>query len=170
MVKILPMNFLPEWDFHFLDLSGCSGGYALGINKRNLNLYKGGEGFLGADITSSELNMPFRLINIYGPCHNTERFWNSLMDAEFMQDNNLVIGGDLYFSLGLAKSWGCRAQCDHLLAFFKNLLDSHELLSINSAKILLTWRNRRISVGMLPRKLDHFLIKALLLTSLNLFR
>jgi len=93
LVKILLMSFLPNWDFHFLDVMGRSGGCALRINKRTLNLYNawGGEGFLGIDITSLELNKSFRLINIYGHCHNRERFWNSLMDAKFMQANNLVI-------------------------------------------------------------------------------
>lgn len=172
LVNSLLMSFLLDWEFHFLDVRGHFGGCTVGINKITLFLHNawGGEGYLGTNITSSELNMPFRLINIYGPCHNRECFWHNLLDADFMQDDNLIIGGHLNFSLGLAESWGWWAQSDHLLDFFNNLLDLHDLIPIDSANILPTWRNRRTGVGALVRRLNHFFMQAPLLTSLNLFR
>ena len=80
----------------------------MGFNKRSIKLLNayGGEGFLCADISSSKLNRNLRLVNIYSPCHNRELFWNRLMEADFMQSENLIIRGDLNFSLGLVESWG----------------------------------------------------------------
>lgn len=67
----------------------------MGFNKcftKIPNVY-GGEGFLGVDIVSVELNRPLRLINIYGPCQNREAFWNMIMGVEFMKQENIIIGG-----------------------------------------------------------------------------
>lgn len=83
----------------------------MGFNKRLIILESvwGGEGYLGADIISFDFNIPLRLVKIYMPCHNTEILWKKLLDADFMQIENLIIGGDLNFSLGLAESWGNKA-------------------------------------------------------------
>ena len=57
----------------------------------------------------------------------------------FMNQENIIISGDLNLYLGLVKSQGSQGQSDHLMVFFKNLLDSHNLLNIDLAKIKLTW-------------------------------
>lgn len=74
------------------------------------------------------------------------------------------MGGDLSFSIGHSESWGHHAQLDPLSSYFKNLLDSHNLLKIISAKILPTWRNNRDNEDCLNQRLDHFLIKEGLMT------
>lgn len=56
-----------------------------------------------------------------------------------MNQENIIISGDLNLYLGLVKSQGSQGQSDHLMVFFKNLLDSHNLLNIDLAKIKLTW-------------------------------
>ena len=118
---------------------------------------------MGENITSSDIDIPLTIINIYGPCHNREIYWENLLQADFMQFENLIIGGDLNFSLGLAESWGHRAQTDSLSGFFEGLLDDHNLLNIDSERIMLMWRNRRTRVDALARRLDRFLIRAPLL-------
>lgn len=69
----------------------------------------GSEGVLGDDITTIELNASPWLINIYGPYHNRVGFWDKLMNTSFMDTDNVIIGGDLNFSLGHAESWGTHA-------------------------------------------------------------
>lgn len=81
------------------------------------------------------------------------------MSANILQPDNIILGGDLNFSLGLSESWGHHAQVDPLLVFFENLLDLHNLIDIPSAKLVPTWRNRRSGEDSLARRLDHFLIK-----------
>jgi len=58
-----------------------------------------------------------------------------------MQFENLIIGGDLNFSLGIVESWGHRAQSDVLTSFFEKMLDDNDLISIDYARKMPTWRN-----------------------------
>lgn len=54
---------------------------------------------------------------------------------------------------------GHQAQSDVLTGFFENLLDGHDLISIDSVHIMPTWRNHRMGEDALARRLDSFLIK-----------
>lgn len=45
LVNNLLLKFLPDWVFHCLDVRGCSGGCAMGFNKRTIkiqNVWGGG--------------------------------------------------------------------------------------------------------------------------------
>lgn len=70
------------WNFHAIDARGLSGGLALGINPRTIRLLNvcGGEGFLGADIFSADLDREYRLMNVYGPCTARLPLWEHLLD------------------------------------------------------------------------------------------
>lgn len=57
------------------------------------------------------------------------------METNFMNQVNIIIGGDLNFSLGVVESWGFRGQSDHLIAFFENMLDAHNFLNIDPVKL-----------------------------------
>jgi len=116
-----------------------------------------------------EFNRHFRIINIYGPCQNREVYWNQILDADVMNQENIIISRDLNFSLGLAESLGSQGESNHLTTFFENLLHSHDFMNIDLAKLKPTWRNRRMGAKALARRLDYFLIKAPLMASLNLF-
>jgi len=142
---------------------GRYGGCVFGFNKKSIRVVNiwGCEGFLGFDLISPDIIMPLRLNNIYGPCHSREVFWERLFNAYFMQADNMIIGGNLNFSLGISKSWGNRAQTDPLTTFFEIMMDSHDLLNIDSENIVPTWRNRRTGEDALARRLDHFLLKLL---------
>lgn len=84
-----------------------------------------------------------------------------------MHADNIIIWGDLNFSLGHVESWRNRAQTSPLMTYFEHLMDSNNLMNIDSAKILPTWRNRRTGEDALARRLDHFKIKAPLLANLD---
>jgi len=75
--KIL-LKMLPDWNFHSLDVRGRSKGCVLGFNNETINVVNiwVGEGFLGADLKATDINEPLRLINIYGPFHNMEAYWD----------------------------------------------------------------------------------------------
>jgi len=53
-----------------------------------------------------EHGMGITFINIYGPCQDKEPFWSSQFANSFMKKPNMVIRGDLYFSLEASKVWG----------------------------------------------------------------
>ena len=53
----------------------------------------------------------------------------------FFQNDYLIMGGDLNFSIGHSESWGHHAQQNPLSAYFENLMVFHNLLDIPSAKL-----------------------------------
>lgn len=58
---------------------------------------------LEAKIFSADLRKELITLNIYGPCHDRENLWDLLMNRSFMKSNNLVVGGDLNFSIRISK-------------------------------------------------------------------
>lgn len=54
------------------------------------------------DVFSEELGIHIGIVNIYGPCHNHVAFWEDVMGSSFMQGDNIILGGDLNFSMGHA--------------------------------------------------------------------
>jgi hypothetical protein len=46
--------------------------------------------------------MTLKILNVYGPHTDMILFWNSLFNKELLKSENLIIGGDLNFSLGEA--------------------------------------------------------------------
>lgn len=108
LVILVFESLILGWKFHALDIRGQSGGIAFGFNPRVVRILKiwGGVSFIGADIFSSELGKELRLINMYGPCHNKVEFWDPFLSTYLLQADNIILGGDLNFSIGHANSWG----------------------------------------------------------------
>lgn len=104
-------TWLPGWSFHSLDTTGRLGGVALGINNQSIKLDRvwGGYGFMGVDIYSSTLESDYRIINVYGPCHDRANFQSKLLNSSILQQDNIILGGDLNFCIGFVESWGHQA-------------------------------------------------------------
>lgn len=162
----------PRWDFFSLDAVRRSARLALGYNPHSIHLKSawGGKGFIGIDIFSTELGKDLRVINFYGPCQGREVFWNQLPNLSITSTNNLIIGGDLSFSIGFCESWGSLAQIDLLSDTMENLLDQAYLTDIPMNRPLPTWRNRRVGEVALAKRLDRFILKTLLIQHLSHYR
>eukprot|EP00253_Pinus_taeda_P023209 PITA_23209 len=159
----------PGWLFSALDSSGRSGGLAIGYNPTTIKALGiwGGQGFLGLDLFSADLGTNLRVINIYGPCQQRESFWNRLLSLHILSAENIVIGGDLNFSLGYCESWGSSAQIEPITGYMTDLLAHHDLIDVPMNKILPTWRNRRIGEAALARRLDRFIMKGSMFRQLS---
>eukprot|EP00253_Pinus_taeda_P031803 PITA_31803 len=151
----------PGWSYSAIDALGRSGGQAIGINPRSIKVNStwGGSGFLGLDIYSADLGMNLRIVNVYAPCSQRESFWQHLLNLTIMNEDRVVIGGDLNFSLGFRESWGSAAQIDPITNYMTNLLAQSNLMDIPMQKVLPTWRNRRVGDAALAHRLDRFLMK-----------
>lgn len=160
LTKILHTWF-PNWTFQALDASGRSGGLAIGVNNRMAEIQNhfGGRNFIGLDITSHQIGRDIRLINIYGPCTDHANFWRNLLGSELFNADNILLGGDLNFSLGFSESWGHHAQIDPLTDTLTSLLEDHRWIDIPSARLQYTWSNNRNGEQSLSRRLDRFLVK-----------
>jgi len=164
--------WLPNWTFQALDASGRSGGLAIGVNNRAAEVRNifGGRGFIGLDISSHLVERDIRIINVYGPCADRANYWRFLFESELFQADNIILGGDLNFSLGFSESWGHLAQVDSLTDTMSSLLEEHKWVDIPSARLQYTWSNNRSGEQILARRLDRFLIKESLFNNLPRIR
>eukprot|EP00253_Pinus_taeda_P011273 PITA_11273 len=144
-----------------LDASGRSGGLAIGVNNRTAEVrkYFGGRSFIGLDISSHLVERDIRIINVCGPCTDRANFWRILLGSELFQADNIILGGDLNFSLGFSESWKHLSQVDSLTDTMTSLLEDHKWVDIPSARLQYTWSNNRSGEQSLARRLDRFLIK-----------
>lgn len=163
VVIISPLieSMLPGWNFQATNVNGHSRGITLGYKPCTIHILGtwGGIGFLGVDIYSTELGTKIRMVNIYGPYHRRENFWERILEANIFQSDNIILGGDLNFSLGYLESWGHHPQADPLAGFFKQLLNLQKLIYVPSTKLAPTWRNKRSGEDSIASSLDRFLIK-----------
>eukprot|EP00253_Pinus_taeda_P033192 PITA_33192 len=162
----------PGWTFLVMDAVGRSGGLAIGYNHRTIRVSAswGGHGFIGIDLFSSKLGTNLRVVNIYGPCQQRENFWQHMLNLSILSSDNIILGGDLNFSLGFCKSWGSMAQVDSILGFMTNLLEQYNFVDVPMNNPLPTWRNMRVGEAALVRRLDRFLMKGSLLQLLHHYK
>eukprot|EP00253_Pinus_taeda_P019430 PITA_19430 len=163
---------IPGWRFLAIDSEGHSGGLAISYKEGRLkvsNLW-GMKQAMGMEVQSSENAFSFTICNVYDPCQDRVSFWNDLMSKSFLKGKNMVIGGDLNFSIGRAEAWGPSAREDPLTDFFLNMLSTNNLLDINLLKLKPTWRNRRTGEARVAKRLDRFLINEELAAKIPMFR
>lgn len=136
-------SWMLNWTFHALDATGRSGGIAIGVSNKTIDLRNiwGGRGYIGADIYSFSLETYLRIMNVYGPCMDRANFWRSFLGSYNLQADNIILGGNLNFSLGYRESWGHLAQVDGLTDTITNILEDHHWVDIPSARIQHTWTN-----------------------------
>jgi hypothetical protein len=130
-------SLLPGWSFVVVDAKGCSGGLATGWRLKSCKCERiwGFESGLGLNMFSAELGHPLLLINIYGPYSDWKRYWDSLDLSSWLTERDVIVGGDLNFSLGASEFWGPRATPDPLTDYFTHLLDLHGLLDLEPDEI-----------------------------------
>eukprot|EP00253_Pinus_taeda_P029007 PITA_29007 len=159
-------SWKPNWTFHALDASKRSGSIAIGFCNKSMELRNawGGRGFLGIDLFAHSIGSDIRIINVYGPCLDRETFWRTFLDSKLLQADNVILGGDLNFSLGYYESWGHSAQVDSLSDTISTLLEEHQWVDMPPVRIQHTWTNNKSGDHSLARRLDKFLIKEAFLT------
>jgi hypothetical protein len=104
-VKKVLEGFLPGWAFEAVDVAGRSRGLAIGWLHRQIrcdNLW-GIQLGIGADFFSREVNLSFSVLNLYGPYQSRLQFWEDLFRKSLCCNPDLIVGGDLNFSLGEAE-------------------------------------------------------------------
>jgi exonuclease III len=98
-------SLLPRWLFMGLDAAGRSGGLATGWRTKSIKLLNswGVNSYLGIDIFVEALGKEFRILNVYGPYLDITPFRETLLSLKILKVENLILGGDLNFSLGEAE-------------------------------------------------------------------
>lgn len=106
------------------------------------------------DIFLEALWMELRIVNIYRPFHNHVEFWESLLHSLLLMEYNIILQGDLNFSMEHVESLGNHAQIENLLGFFINMQETNNVIDILILQIKPTWRNHKIWDDMLARRLE----------------
>lgn len=145
--------------------TGRSGRLAIGWNNRSIQVINswGFESGIGITTLSSELEDLLNIVNIYGPCQNRGPYWDKIFTKSFLKDQQVILGGDLNFSLGFSEVWGTHARADPLTSFFTQKMVECNLLDIEPIKLKPTWRNNREGEANVAKRLDPFLITDTLL-------
>ena len=95
-----------------------------------------------------------------------ENFWELVRRSGFLSSPNLILGGDLNLTLKASETWGDRAVIDPLFTHFHHFFDSLGLMDIDPPNSSPTWRNGRVGNNGISKRLDRFLIVAILIPSL----
>eukprot|EP00253_Pinus_taeda_P006109 PITA_06109 len=165
-------SLLLGWVFIAMDASGHSGGLAIGYKERRVKIINhwGLKNVLGMEVLSPDFPFPITIVNVYGPCQSRDSFWEELMSKTVMKSPLMIMGGDLNFSLGRTEAWGPYAREDPLAEFFLNLISENKLIDPSPVKLKPTWRNRRVGVDRIAKRLDRFLVTESLTSKVPMIR
>jgi hypothetical protein len=112
-----------------------------------------------------DTNLKVKLINCYGSYADRVVFWEELKRIGIFDEENLILGGDLNFTISSREVWGDVARVDPLQHYFSHLVQTGGLVDVEPVKILLTWRNGRKGQDYIAKRLDRFLISEKLVSS-----
>jgi hypothetical protein len=134
VASVIPLleGFLKQWKFIGVDSKGRSRGLAMGWNTRTVKLLNswGFDSGVGIKNSLEDLGRCFMALNVYGPTQDRILFWENLLNKYFLRNEDLILGGDLNYSLGMAESWGQRANPDSLSEFFNHIMKEKGLIDI----------------------------------------
>jgi hypothetical protein len=161
--KSLFFQCLPHWNVVALDSHGRSEGLLTGWNPSFTEFCS--FGIMQVSLWKEYLNNQdsVKLLNCYAPYKDGDSFWNQLLVSRLLGEENLIIVGDLNFTLSAREIWGDQAQIDPMADFFSNLLQSIGLIDLHPSVMSPTWWNGRSGSLGISKRLDHFLLASNLL-------
>ena len=80
-----------------------------------------------------------------------------MLQKYFTKTENVILGGNLNFTLGTHKIWAIRARTDPLAFFYEQNIREDHLFDIAPTKIKSSWTNKRTGENIIGKRLDRFL-------------
>ena len=104
-IKNAPEVLFQGWRFEVVDVKGRLGGLEIGWRTRvcrgeNMWSFESG---ICLEIFSKEMGRELTIISIYGPSQNIVEYCETLLNRSFLIDREIIIDGDLNFTIGAAK-------------------------------------------------------------------
>ena len=103
------------------------------------------------------------ILKYYGPYKDREKLYISLDSFVLLGSNNLILAGDIIFTLSPFENWGSYARVDRFYEFFSNLFQRVNLVDIFPIEIDPTWSNGRCGVVGISKILDRFFMNSSLI-------
>ena len=122
----------PGWEFCASDACGLSGGLLAGWDP-HLVRCKDFSSLAGIVLKATFKGMAetFTVINCYGPYIHRTSYWNSLVSGGILGLPNLLLDGDLNFTLSSIEVWGQKARLDPLASYFSQLISGNKLVDLS---------------------------------------
>ena len=109
-----------------------------------------------------------RLVNMYAPYKERKYFWEEFDAIGVLRLKNLIICGDMNFTLFSNEVWGALAPLDPLASFLQDLFFRNNLVDIHLEKLIPTWKNNRHWDKGGGKILDRFFLENFFLNRENL--
>ena len=113
------------------------------------------------------INQVFSILNCYGPYTQRLDFWNKVLVDGLLDLPNLLLTGDLKFTLTFSEVWGSHARTDPLSSYFSQLLTSNSLVDLIQGSPSSNWRNGRPREEGISKRLDRLSLSNYLLPILS---
>ena len=81
------------------------------------------------------------LFNVYRPYQNKEVLWDKIQHEGILKKKNIILGGDLNFTLSAREVWGSSTCIDPLVDYFSRLISFEGLVDVEPPVLCLTWSN-----------------------------
>lgn len=162
--KSLFFQCLPHWNVAALDSHGRSGGLLTGWNPSFIEFCVFGTDagiFMEGRLKKSKDSV--KLLNCHASYKDRESFWNQLLDSGLLGEENLIIVGDLNFTLSTREVWGEQAQIDPMANFFSNTLQSTGLIDLHPSVMSPAWWIGMSGSSGISKRLDRFVLASNLL-------
>jgi len=153
------LKICPTWSCATIDSVGNSGGLLSGWNPciGQLETFQSALGiFLEGRVSS--LPDSVTLLNCDGPYKERLSFWQLAENTGVLEEESLIVGGDLNLTLSTREVWGVISRLDPLADYFFGLFDAVGLVDVIPKQLGPTWRNGRVGGDGVSKRLDRFLI------------
>jgi hypothetical protein len=78
----------------------------------------------------SPFNCTLKLINVYGPYVDRIPFWEGLGRSGVLEAPNIILGGDLNFTISMHEVWRPHPRQDSQESFFVNWIEKNKLIDL----------------------------------------
>jgi hypothetical protein len=97
------------------------------------------------------------LLNVYGPCTERKTFWDKVVSRGMLAYKNLIVAGDLNFTVRLERFGVTQRNWTRCRGFFKGIFQGNHLVNIILDEVVPTWWNGRIGREGISKILDRVL-------------
>ena len=104
--------------------------------------------------TFKGLSETFTVINCYGTYTQRTVFWDNLAVGGLLKLPNLLLAGNLNFTISSFEVWGSKARTDPLALYFTQLISCNKLVDLSMYHPGPAWRNGRSGEAGICKRLD----------------
>jgi hypothetical protein len=106
---------------------------------------------LCTEVYNKDLEISLSLLNLYGLDEGKENFWDNLYINNCLWSDNLIIRGNLNFTLNREEIWRLFSREDSLSNYFINKFELVEWVDVKPTQIFPTWSNNKVDQMGSPR-------------------